>query len=358
MSLFVDATKGDDTSGDGTIRKPFGTIERARDEIRKTTVASRVKTTVNLRAGTYYLSNTLKLTAEDSGSSVAAPITYTAYNGEAVTISGGVPLKLDWEPCNGTASTPITMGTAFKAKLPDGIPTNFTTLFADNKRQIRARFPNGNPTDVSGMCFSKTQYSNEGCRGYLSGAKQTAAVPLGKDISFIANMPGYNDSRPGMYPSFDGQAGGFAALFAGPGDMCVPKSVADSLRAESGNGAPQNSQRDVGEMVRMSGMSILNCTPTSPCTVPCSTPGSIPWLAHYGRVRTMPEGVQYDPKSWTTKAWDAKKVVETGVFRSFVEMGWGSQAFPIAGFDASTNTITFGPGGWQIGDSGGASKHY
>jgi hypothetical protein len=340
--IFVDASKGDDRSGDGTLSKPFATIERARDQIRKTPVGSRLKTTVNLRAGTYYLTTTFELTAEDSGTSAAAPITYTAYNNEAVTISGGMPLKLDWEPYHGTASTPITAGTAFKARLPDGVAANFTTLFVDNKRQIRSRFPNGNPADVSGMCFSKTQYPNEGCNGYLGGLKQVNAVPLSQDISFVAAMPGYNDTRDGLYPRFDGQAGGFCGLFSGPAGKCVPKSIADSLRAASEAG----------------GHTTLNCTPSTPCTVPCSTPGSLSWCAHYDRIRGVPQTVQYDSSSWTKKVWNSTKVAKTGVFRSFVGMGWGSQSFPITGFNASSRQITFGPGGWQIGDSSGASKHF
>lgn len=194
--LFVD-TKGSDSSGDGSIAKPFATLARAQSEVRKTPVASRPKTTVNIRAGTYYLSSTFELSTEDSGFSADAPVTYTAYNGENVTISGGQKLDLDWQPYSGTASASITAGTAFMAKLPPGVPSNFTTLFADNKRQIRARYPNGNPEDKTGMCFSKTQYPNagEGCHGYLGGLKQISAVPLPADIQFKATMPGRNHAR-------------------------------------------------------------------------------------------------------------------------------------------------------------------
>ena len=69
----------------------------------------------------------------------------------------------------------VTGGQAFSAALPATVPWNFTTLFSDNHRAIRARWPNGNPTDVSGQCFSKTQYPEhgEGCRGYASGGKMS-----------------------------------------------------------------------------------------------------------------------------------------------------------------------------------------
>ena len=32
---------------------------------------------------------------------------------------------------------------------------------------MRARYPNGNPQDATGICFSKMQYPDEACRGYL-----------------------------------------------------------------------------------------------------------------------------------------------------------------------------------------------
>ena len=134
------------------------------------------------------MARTFELGEQDSGSSPATPVTYASYNGEDVTISGGIKLELDWKPYTGTAGAPISVGKAFMAKLPAGVPANFTTLFADNKRQMRARYPNGDPEDVSGMCFSKVQYPNsgEGCNGYLGGAKLVQAAPLPPDISFTA----------------------------------------------------------------------------------------------------------------------------------------------------------------------------
>ena len=44
----------------------------------------------------------------------------------------------------------------------------WNTLFADGVRQVRARYPNGNPQDSSGICFSSTNRPGEGCDGWLS----------------------------------------------------------------------------------------------------------------------------------------------------------------------------------------------
>lgn len=47
-------------------------------------------------------------------------------------------------------------------------PAVWNTLHVNGVRQVRARFPNGNPQDNSGLCFSKVQREGEGCDAYLS----------------------------------------------------------------------------------------------------------------------------------------------------------------------------------------------
>lgn len=44
--------------------------------------------------GTYYLSSTINLGPDNSG------LTFSAYNGEAVEINGGIPLTTKWVPYN------------------------------------------------------------------------------------------------------------------------------------------------------------------------------------------------------------------------------------------------------------------
>ncbi len=92
--IFV-ATNGSDTNP-GTLLMPFATVQRAQQAARK--AAPREAVTVFVREGTYYLPETLILTAEDSGTK-AAPVVYQAYQEEQAVISGGVRLKgLKWEP--------------------------------------------------------------------------------------------------------------------------------------------------------------------------------------------------------------------------------------------------------------------
>lgn len=91
--FFVDADHGSDTAGDGSLDKPFATLQRAVAATRN----SRALTTsssfsIQLRNGTYRLSEPVELTEEDSGLSIAG------YLNETATITGALLLgdDLNW----------------------------------------------------------------------------------------------------------------------------------------------------------------------------------------------------------------------------------------------------------------------
>lgn len=103
--------------------------------------------TVYLREGTYYLADTVRFTCADSGAPGAA-VTYSAYEGETVVISGGTKLKLAWKPYrNGI----------LRAKTPEGL--EFDQLFVDGKRQHMARYPNFYPDVLPYNGFSADAFS-------------------------------------------------------------------------------------------------------------------------------------------------------------------------------------------------------
>lgn len=87
------STDGSDYN-DGSIEKPFATIERARDEILNRKVLGEsfnAPITVCVKAGEYKIDNLL-FEAEDSGTK-EAPIIYTAYGDGEVILNGGLTLK-------------------------------------------------------------------------------------------------------------------------------------------------------------------------------------------------------------------------------------------------------------------------
>ncbi len=132
--LYV-APDGDDTNP-GTRARPFATLERAREEIRKSEIGSRPPTTVYLRGGVYHLSGTFALGAGDAGAA-GAPIAYRAYRDERPVLRGGLPIAR-FEPHRGAI---------LKADVaPAGLGgVRFRQLFFDGRRQQLARYPNVDP---------------------------------------------------------------------------------------------------------------------------------------------------------------------------------------------------------------------
>ena len=102
----MDPAKGNDNQpfspSSGGIASPFKTIASAVAATRAVRATSNSTTaTVNLRAGVYYLPETLSLGEQDSG------LTITGYKSEAVVVSGGILAdNLAWKP---SASNPKVM---------------------------------------------------------------------------------------------------------------------------------------------------------------------------------------------------------------------------------------------------------
>jgi hypothetical protein len=86
---FVVATTGSDENP-GTAAKPFATLARARDAVRKLKAGGPPKATVTVlvRGGTYALKETLDFGPEDSGTR-QRHIVYAAYPDEKPVLSGG-----------------------------------------------------------------------------------------------------------------------------------------------------------------------------------------------------------------------------------------------------------------------------
>ncbi len=89
---FYVASDGNDEN-DGSIEKPFATIEKARDAVRSLDKSGKKGITVAVKAGEYRV-DSLTFTEEDSGTE-KCPVAYRAYgDGEAI-LNGGVTLKPD-----------------------------------------------------------------------------------------------------------------------------------------------------------------------------------------------------------------------------------------------------------------------
>jgi hypothetical protein len=105
----------------GTKAKPFATLERARDEIRRLKQTGKITgpITVEIAGGTYELQRAVEFTAADSGSA-DSPIEYRARKGQTVRIGGGKTVT-DWKPVTDPALLqrldPSARGQVFQADL-------------------------------------------------------------------------------------------------------------------------------------------------------------------------------------------------------------------------------------------------
>lgn len=126
-NIYV-SPRGKDTNP-GTSDKPFATINRAKTEARNIKEA----VVIILRAGTYYLTQPVVITSQDSRPD-DAPVLYKSFKGEKVVISGAVPLNLKWDTYkNGL----------WQAKVEKDLI--FDQLFVNGQLQRMARYPNYNP---------------------------------------------------------------------------------------------------------------------------------------------------------------------------------------------------------------------
>ncbi|NOU36822.1 MAG: hypothetical protein HOO88_08635 [Kiritimatiellaceae bacterium] len=123
------ATTGNDTTGTGTISLPFATLERARQKVATVNKTMTGNIIVYVRGGTYYQTNTVNFTTNDSGSQINRCVIYQAYTNEIPVISGGTRIT-GWTDSDGDGIYTVNVGT-----------NRFRQLYVNGRRAIRARTP-------------------------------------------------------------------------------------------------------------------------------------------------------------------------------------------------------------------------
>ena len=91
--IYVSAQGAD--SNDGSIDAPFQTLKKAKNAVREMKSRGEIGTggaVVYIRGGDYRFEESLRFTAEDSGTK-DAPITYAAYPGEKVNLVGSIDIR-------------------------------------------------------------------------------------------------------------------------------------------------------------------------------------------------------------------------------------------------------------------------
>lgn len=160
--IFVAPTGND--NNDGSKDKPFATLQKARDQIRKwkrNNELTKAGVTVMIRGGNYQTNSAFVLTKEDAGTA-ESPFVYRAYNQEVPHFIGGNTIATkDWKPLSNAAVKRIhpkvnanqlvelDVALVGLVSTKTFAPKNqFTTdwfivdLLANNKRQPIAQYPN------------------------------------------------------------------------------------------------------------------------------------------------------------------------------------------------------------------------
>ncbi|MBP2114295.1 Ig-like domain-containing protein [Paenibacillus silagei] len=127
QELYV-APGGDDNNNDGTEASPFRTIARAQAEVRQLNEDMDADIIVNLREGTYTLTEPLGFTPEDSGTN-GYFVTHRSYPGEQAAISGGRSVT-GWTVFDSAKGI-------YRANVGTALQTR--QLFVDGIRAVRAR---------------------------------------------------------------------------------------------------------------------------------------------------------------------------------------------------------------------------
>jgi hypothetical protein len=131
-ATYYVSTSGDDTNGTGTNSKPWKTIQKAAD----TMVAG---DTCIIRGGTYRETVTLS-----KSGTATSPITFQAYKGETVTVSGTDPVS-GWTKYAGSIySAPMTESLGSKDQ-----------IFVNGQMQIEARWPNSTTLNLLNPTLGK-----------------------------------------------------------------------------------------------------------------------------------------------------------------------------------------------------------
>lgn len=147
------ATNGDDTAS-GDFNHPFLTIQHAQAVIQNNSLRGVNTIYVNIKGGTYRLSNALTFSQNDSGTS-NAPVVYRAASGEQPEISGGTQIT-GWTLHDAGLNIWQAQTTINTSSLP-------RQLYVNGVRATRARtpqYPNYYTPNATGYDYSYTSGSD------------------------------------------------------------------------------------------------------------------------------------------------------------------------------------------------------
>ena len=159
VTLYV-SPDGNDTTADGSETHPFGTIAAARDAARAVDRTKCSGITIYVKAGTYRITETLDLSADDSGTELC-PVTFQGEEGTVIT-GGAVISPSDFEKASGDTLLRFPEEVRDKLVMIDlgrfgYTPDDILTMQSKNKYYQKA-----NLITVDGKQMTLARYPNAG----------------------------------------------------------------------------------------------------------------------------------------------------------------------------------------------------
>ena len=198
-------------------------------------------------------------------------------------------------------------------------PSKGNQFFVSGRRMVRARFPNGDPQELSGICFSRADHPElgEGCTSYLAAKGSTKMLP-----------------NPASTASITGSLNRGASPKLGCPE-CVDYGTFKYKIYPFPEGHPVYNAKDV-----LKGHSDWD--------------NSSLW-SFWGSPFSRPANAEVDSSTWTKKTWATPG---TGVVHMFHSGLWGGWQYKLTDFDAKSNTLEFGYGGYQEARGSGVKTNH
>ena len=365
------ATTGSDRAGDGTAAKPFASLARAQKAARAARGSPGEPVQVLLAAGRYFLEETLVLTPEDS----ATTIRPEPGGGEVILSGGRLLTGLRWEKADSGDGT-------MRASLPPGPPLDFSSLFVQGRRAVRARAPNGNmetslclnpqfmstgrvgpqycpshfaPPPINGIQPNDPHFAflpmlyREGCKGLPRNADASkfpecfgTIIEVAEPNRGTVNPPftptKYTEGtswQGGMNPRYTKYVGGVTKRWDPPEAVASIRSLYGGCM--SGGIVPP-----------------MNCMTTDPSAPPGSAAANVSTLCPC----TVPGGVKMlTNETVGRKPWAN---ASTGIVHGFHPGFWGNNMLTIKSRRdvGNTTTLEYDGGGFQMAQSAAAHREY
>eukprot|EP01065_Artemidia_motanka_P027439 TRINITY_DN32644_c0_g1_i1.p1 TRINITY_DN32644_c0_g1~~TRINITY_DN32644_c0_g1_i1.p1 ORF type:complete len:835 (+),score=217.56 TRINITY_DN32644_c0_g1_i1:48-2552(+) len=278
---------GSDTTGDGTLARPYATLTKARDSLRAARRGGEPADVV-IRSGVYAMAAPLQLTAEDSRTR------YAACPGERAVISGARRF---------TVTLRRSHGDVFQAQVPSGL-VGADQLFdissdAVGTRLVWSREPNGNAeTDLQPIGYALAKGNPLG-----NAPPPTGAPPY---VAEWAPVPTRNNSWFPVYGRANDPRGGGNVVWLHHGDEAT---------------------------VYADGRDFWNQT----------LPAGLAWDPSPGTSHG------FAVPAFNATGWPVQQTHPRPLLHCMHHSEWGNHIWEVASVDVARRTFRFGKGGWQEG---------